>query len=100
MGADAALTPESPPHEPFCQFRARPLMDYLLSDHARKRMQKRKIRVEWVEATLTDPLRTENDVYRSNPGSCVTTHSRARLSHLARHLQRDTKSRRGSNRLF
>lgn len=61
MGADAALTTESPPHEPSCQFRARPLMDYLLSDHARKRIQKRKIWVEWVEATLTDPVRTESD---------------------------------------
>ena len=36
-------------------------MDYLLSDHARKRMQKRKIRLEWVENTLTDPLDTESD---------------------------------------
>lgn len=39
----------------------RQLMDYLLSDHARKRIQKRKIRVEWLEATLTDPVRTESD---------------------------------------
>jgi hypothetical protein len=36
-------------------------MDYILSDHASKRLQKRKIRVEWVEATLADPARTEND---------------------------------------
>ena len=37
------------------------VMDYPLSDHARKRIQKRKIRVEWLEATLTDPVRTESD---------------------------------------
>ncbi len=36
-------------------------MDYILSDHARKRMLRRKIRAEWVAATLTDPARTEND---------------------------------------
>ena len=36
-------------------------MDYILSDHARKPIQKRKIRMEWIEATLTDPARTEND---------------------------------------
>lgn len=36
-------------------------MNYLLSDHARKRMQKRKIRLEWVENTLMDPLGTESD---------------------------------------
>lgn len=36
-------------------------MDYILSDHAGKRIRKRKIPVEWVEATLADPARTEND---------------------------------------
>lgn len=36
-------------------------MNHILSDHARKRMLKRKIRAEWIEITLTDPARTEND---------------------------------------
>jgi hypothetical protein len=36
-------------------------MDYILSDHARKRMLRRKIRPEWIAATLTDPARIEND---------------------------------------
>lgn len=36
-------------------------MDYVLSDHARKRMLRRNIRVEWIATTLTDPARTEND---------------------------------------
>lgn len=36
-------------------------MDYILSDHARKRILKRKIRTEWIEMTLADPARTEND---------------------------------------
>ena len=38
-------------------------MEYILSDHARKRILKRKIRIEWIEATLNDPERTENDDY-------------------------------------
>ena len=38
-------------------------MEYLLSDHARKRIQKRKIWMEWLETTLTDPLRTESDEF-------------------------------------
>jgi hypothetical protein len=38
-------------------------MDYVLSDHARKRLQKRNIRLEWIEAALTHPARTENDNY-------------------------------------
>ncbi len=36
-------------------------MDYILSDHARKRILKRKIRTAWIEMTLTHPARTEND---------------------------------------
>ena len=36
-------------------------MDYILSDHARRRILRRKLRVEWVEITLADPARTEND---------------------------------------
>ena len=36
-------------------------MDYILSDHGRKRMIKRKIRTEWIELTLTYPARIEND---------------------------------------
>ncbi len=36
-------------------------MDYILSDHARKRILKRKIRTEWIEMTLAHPARTEND---------------------------------------
>lgn len=36
-------------------------MDYILSDHARKRMLRRQISAEWVAATLADPAHTEND---------------------------------------
>lgn len=36
-------------------------MDYILSDHARKRILKRKIRTEWIEMTLTHPTHTGND---------------------------------------
>lgn len=36
-------------------------MDYVLSDHARKRILRRKIRTAWIEAALSDPGRTEND---------------------------------------
>lgn len=36
-------------------------MDYILSDHARKRILKRKIRTEWIETTLAHPARTGND---------------------------------------
>lgn len=36
-------------------------MKHILSDHARKRMIKRKIRTEWIEVTLTHPAHTEND---------------------------------------
>jgi len=38
-------------------------MDYVLSDHACKRMLRRKIRTDWIETTLTDPARTEIDGY-------------------------------------
>ena len=36
-------------------------MDYVLSDHARRRILRRKLRVEWIEITLADPARTESD---------------------------------------
>ncbi|CDH46582.1 DUF4258 domain-containing protein [Candidatus Contendibacter odensensis] len=36
-------------------------MDHILSDHARKRILKRKIGTEWIEITLAHPARTEND---------------------------------------
>ena len=36
-------------------------MNSILSDHARKRIMKRKIRTEWIEITLTHPARLEND---------------------------------------
>jgi hypothetical protein len=36
-------------------------MNYILSDHARKRIAKRGIRIEWVEMALDHPARTEND---------------------------------------
>lgn len=36
-------------------------MDYLLTEHAEKRLRKRKIAIEWITATLADPARTEND---------------------------------------
>ena len=35
-------------------------MHYILSDHARKRMAKRRIRDEWIEITLNHPARDEN----------------------------------------
>jgi len=37
-------------------------MNYLLTEHARKRLLKRRIRPEWVAATLEHPARTENDM--------------------------------------
>jgi len=40
-------------------------MDYVLSDHARKRILKRRIRAEWIEATLADPTGIEPDDYDS-----------------------------------
>ena len=36
-------------------------MEYTLTDHAEKRCRKRKIRDEWIVATLEHPARTEND---------------------------------------
>ena len=36
-------------------------MNYVLTEHARKRCIKRKIRDEWILATLEHPARTEND---------------------------------------
>lgn len=36
-------------------------MDYFLTEHARKRCIKRKIREEWITATLEHPARMEND---------------------------------------
>ncbi|MGD0959150.1 MAG: DUF4258 domain-containing protein [Methylomonas sp.] len=36
-------------------------MDYALSDHARKRISKRQIAIEWIEETLTYPARIEPD---------------------------------------
>jgi hypothetical protein len=36
-------------------------MEYVLTEHAEKRLRKRKILLEWVTATLEHPARTEND---------------------------------------
>lgn len=36
-------------------------MDYVFTEHARKRCVKRKICDEWILATLEHPARTEND---------------------------------------
>ncbi|MBU0655214.1 MAG: DUF4258 domain-containing protein [Gammaproteobacteria bacterium] len=36
-------------------------MNYRLSDHAKKRLQQRKIKPEWLAATLANPDRIEND---------------------------------------
>ena len=36
-------------------------MDYILSEHARKRILKRKIRIEWLEDALRHPARIETD---------------------------------------
>jgi len=36
-------------------------MDYLLTEHAEKRLKRRKIKIEWIEAALTHPAKTEND---------------------------------------
>lgn len=36
-------------------------MEFRLSDHAIKRMQKRKILAEWVQEAMNNPDRTEND---------------------------------------
>ena len=36
-------------------------MDYTLTEHAEKRLRRRKIAPEWVATTLDHPARTEND---------------------------------------
>jgi len=36
-------------------------MNYVLTEHARKRCIKRKVRNEWILATLEHPARTESD---------------------------------------
>jgi hypothetical protein len=37
-------------------------MDYVLTDHARKRCIRRKIQAEWIAEALAHPTRTENDM--------------------------------------
>lgn len=41
-------------------------MDYVLTDHARKRIARRGIREEWIKAALEHPGRTENDTTDHN----------------------------------
>jgi len=41
-------------------------MDYVLTDHARKRIARRDIRIEWIQAALDHPARTENDATDPN----------------------------------
>ena len=36
-------------------------MDYVLTDHARKRCKRRRVQDEWIMATIEHPARTEND---------------------------------------
>ncbi|MBK9027138.1 MAG: DUF4258 domain-containing protein [Propionivibrio sp.] len=36
-------------------------MDYILTEHAEKRLRRRKIEIEWIEVALSQPARTEND---------------------------------------
>jgi hypothetical protein len=36
-------------------------MNYVLTEHARKRCVQRKIREEWISATLASPAKTMND---------------------------------------
>lgn len=36
-------------------------MEFVLSDHAQKRIQKRKIKREWIKAALEEPDVVEND---------------------------------------
>lgn len=36
-------------------------MDYILTEHAEKRLRRRNIALEWITATLEHPARTEND---------------------------------------
>lgn len=35
---------------------------YKLSDHAKKQMERRRIKPEWIEAALNEPDRTKNDM--------------------------------------
>lgn len=44
-------------------------MNYRLSDHAKKRFQQRKIKLEWMEAALANPDRIESD-----PEDATLTH--------------------------
>lgn len=37
-------------------------MDYILTEHAIKRCRRRKIQTAWIEAALSHPGRTENDL--------------------------------------
>ena len=37
-------------------------MNYVLTEHARKRCGQRKIQAEWIVDTLEHPARTENDL--------------------------------------
>jgi len=37
-------------------------MNYVLTEHARRRCLRRKIKPEWIAVTLEYPARTENDV--------------------------------------
>lgn len=41
-------------------------MKFRLSDHAVKRIQRRKIKPEWIAAALEYPARTENDHENTN----------------------------------
>lgn len=36
-------------------------MNYKLSDHAKKHLQQRKIKLEWMEAALSNPDKIESD---------------------------------------
>lgn len=36
-------------------------MKYILTEHAEKRVRRRKINPDWIAATLENPARTEND---------------------------------------
>lgn len=36
-------------------------MEFILTDHAEKRLKQRRISLEWIERALSFPARTEND---------------------------------------
>ena len=36
-------------------------MEYILTEHAAKRCQRRRINLDWIKAALMHPARTEND---------------------------------------